>query len=110
MTRRAVLGALAIPTGGATALLGCSGEVPGGAAAARVAHLLLGGGGIVPAVQRAGLRHALSLAAGHRPSLRTYPDPRPAARARRPLVAPSLVFTLAGLVLLAQPMAMRHGT
>ncbi|MBI4609250.1 MAG: 4Fe-4S binding protein, partial [Candidatus Rokubacteria bacterium] len=52
---------------------------------------------------------ALSLAAGHRLALRFYPDPRTASRALIPMAALSLVFTVAGIVLLNQPMGMRHG-
>ncbi len=51
----------------------------------------------------------LSLRAGHRLSLRVYPDPRTASRAFVPMAALALVFTLAGIVLLNQPMGMRHG-
>jgi hypothetical protein len=107
-----------------------------------LAHLLLEGGGIVPAVQRAvalwtpfslgepdwqvlplapepvvGLLQTafligffgLSLLAGHRLSLRAYPDRRSASRALVPMAALSFVFTVAGIVLLNQPMGMRHG-
>ena len=52
---------------------------------------------------------ALSLVAGHRLSLRVYADPRTASRALIPMAALSLLFTLAGIVLLNQPMGMRHG-
>jgi len=51
----------------------------------------------------------LSLVAGHRLSLRAYPDPRTASRALVPMAVLSLVFTVAGIVLLNQPMGMRHG-
>jgi len=51
----------------------------------------------------------LSLLAGHRLSLRAYPDPRTASRALIPMAALSFVFTVAGIVLLSQPMGMRHG-
>jgi ferredoxin len=107
-----------------------------------LSHLLLEGGGLVPAAQRAALRYTplslgepdwqiqalapepvvavlqaavlvgffvLSLVAGHRLSLRTYADPWAASRALAPMVALSLVFTVAGVVLLSQPMGMRHG-
>jgi hypothetical protein len=107
-----------------------------------LAHLLLEGGGLVPAVQRAVALYTplslgepdwqpvplaspttvwllqmailvsfflLSLAAGHRLSLRVYPDPRTAIRALVPLAVLSLFFTVAGIVLLSQPMGMRHG-
>jgi ferredoxin len=107
-----------------------------------LAHLLLEGGGIVPAVQRAvalytpfsvgvadwqtlplapepvvavsqvvvlGGFFVLSLVAGHRLSLRVYPDPRTASRAFIPMATLSLLFTMAGIVLLNQPMGMRHG-
>jgi hypothetical protein len=52
---------------------------------------------------------ALSLAAGHRLTLRAYADPRTASRALVPMAALSFVFTVAGIVLLNQPMGMRHG-
>jgi hypothetical protein len=52
---------------------------------------------------------ALSLVAGHRLSLKAYGDPRSASRALVPLAALSFVFTVAGIVLLNQPMGMRHG-
>ncbi|HEV8663277.1 MAG TPA: 4Fe-4S binding protein [Candidatus Methylomirabilis sp.] len=51
----------------------------------------------------------LSLLAGHRLSLRAYPDPRTASRVLIPMAALSFVFTVAGIVLLNQPMGMRHG-
>ncbi|MBI2370463.1 MAG: hypothetical protein HYV08_09570, partial [Deltaproteobacteria bacterium] len=51
----------------------------------------------------------LSLVAGHRLSLRAYPDRRTASRALIPMAALSFVFTVAGIVLLNQPMGMRHG-
>ncbi len=51
----------------------------------------------------------LSLVAGHRLSLRAYPDPRTASRALIPMALLSFVFTAAGIVLLNQPMGMRHG-
>jgi hypothetical protein len=50
----------------------------------------------------------LSLVAGHRLSLRVYPDPRTASRALIPMAALSLVFTVVNIVLLSQPMGMRH--
>ena len=107
-----------------------------------VGHLLLEGGGIVPAVQRAvaiytpfslgtpdwqpmplasesvvgvlqmGLLvgfFVVSLVAGHLLALRVYPDPRAASRALLPLAALALLFTVVGIVLLNQPMGMRHG-
>ena len=52
---------------------------------------------------------ALSLVAGHRLSLRAYPDPRTASRALVPLALLAFIFTVAGIVLLNQPMGMRHG-
>jgi hypothetical protein len=106
-----------------------------------LSHLLLEGGGIVPAVQRAVALYtpfslgapdwaagpllspaligplqmaivvtfyALSLVAGHRLALRTYADARVASRALVPLALLSLVFTILGIVLLNQPMGMRH--
>jgi polyferredoxin len=51
----------------------------------------------------------LSLVAGHRLTLRAYPDPHTASRALVPMAVLSLVFTVAGIVLLNQPMGMRHG-
>lgn len=51
----------------------------------------------------------LSLVAGHRLSLGAYGDARAASRAFVPLAVLSLVFTVAGLLLLNQPMGMRHG-
>jgi len=51
----------------------------------------------------------LSLVAGHRLAAREYADPRAAGRAIVPFVLLSLAFTVAGLVLLQQPMGMRHG-
>ena len=52
---------------------------------------------------------ALSLVAGHRLSVRVYGDPRTASRALVPMAVLSLLFTLAGIVLLNLPMGMRHG-
>ena len=108
-----------------------------------LAHLLLEGGGIVPAVQRAVALYTpfslgtadwraaplapepvvallqvaivvaffgLSLVAGHRLALRTYPDARTASRAFLPMAGIALVFTLVGLVVLSLPMGMRHGS
>ncbi len=107
-----------------------------------LAHLLLEGGGILPAAQRAVALYTplslgepewpalalapesvvsllqttvlvgffvLSLYAGHRLSLKAYPDPRIASRALLPMAALSVLFTVAGIVLLNQPMGMRHG-
>lgn len=107
-----------------------------------VAHLLLEGGGILPAAQRAlalytplslgrpewpapALASAsvvtflqmtilvgffvLSLIAGHRLALRFYPSPLAASRAFVPMAMLSLLFTVVGIVLLNQPMGMRHG-
>jgi len=51
----------------------------------------------------------LSLLAGRRLALGTYPNPRVAGRALLPFAALSLALTVAGLVLLQQPMGMRHG-
>jgi hypothetical protein len=51
----------------------------------------------------------LSLVAGRRLSIKVYPDPRVASRAMIPLVALSLIFTAIGVILLNQPMGMRHG-
>jgi hypothetical protein len=50
----------------------------------------------------------LSLQAGHRLSLRLYPDARVASRAWIPMAGLALVFTLTGILLLMQPMGMRH--
>lgn len=107
-----------------------------------LSHLLMEGGGIVPAVQRAVATYTplalgipdwqtrplapeaivqflqmtvmvalflLSLVAGQRMAVRAYPDPRTASRALVPMVVLCLAFTVAGIVLLNQPMAMRHG-
>jgi polyferredoxin len=107
-----------------------------------LAHLLLEGGGIVPATQRvialytpfslgnpewpapalasgsvvALLQMAvlvafflLSLRAGYQLALRAYPSPRTASRALVPMAALSVIFTVIGIVLLNQPMGMRHG-
>ncbi len=107
-----------------------------------LAHLLLEGGGIVPAVQRAVMLYTpfslgepdwqalslapepvvgvlqmatlvgfffLSLLAGYRLSLRVYSDPRIASRTLIPMAVLSFVFTVIGVVLLNQPMGMRHG-
>jgi TRAP-type C4-dicarboxylate transport system permease small subunit len=52
----------------------------------------------------------LSLVAGHRLTLRTYPDARSASRAFLPMMAVALAFTLVGLVVLSLPMDMRHGS
>jgi hypothetical protein len=50
----------------------------------------------------------LSLAAAHRLSQEQYGDPRAASRAVIPMAALALLFTLAGVGLLNQPMGMRH--
>jgi ferredoxin len=50
----------------------------------------------------------VSLLAGHRLSLSVYTDRHVASRAVVPFVLLSLLFMAAGLVLLGQPMAMRH--
>jgi hypothetical protein len=52
----------------------------------------------------------LSLVAGSRLALRVYPDATTAGHALIPMVALSLLFTVAGIVLLSLPMGMRHGT
>jgi polyferredoxin len=51
----------------------------------------------------------LSLVAGRRLALRTFTSPLVASRALLPFALLSLAFTVAGLVLLQQPMGMRHG-
>ena len=51
----------------------------------------------------------VSLIAGHRLSLRAYPDRRTALRAVLPFVVLSFAFTVLSIVLLQQPMGMRHG-
>jgi hypothetical protein len=51
----------------------------------------------------------MSIAAGHRIALRAYADPRRASRALVPMVVLSLLFTVAGIVLLSHPMGARHG-
>jgi hypothetical protein len=53
--------------------------------------------------------YLLSLFAGHRLSVKVYPDRRSAGRALAPLAALSFIFTVAAIVLLNQPMGMRHG-
>jgi hypothetical protein len=107
-----------------------------------LSHLLLEGGGLLPAVQRAVARYTpmsigepdwhvlplvpepvvgllqmavvvgfftLSLVAGHRLALRTYPDAHAAGRALSPFAALSFALTVAGIWLLSQPLGMRHG-
>jgi len=51
----------------------------------------------------------LSLVAGHRLSGGAYGDPRAASRALLPMAVLSCLFTVAAIVLLSQPMGMRHG-
>jgi polyferredoxin len=51
----------------------------------------------------------LSLIAGHRLSAGAYSDPRAASRALLPMAVLSCLFTVAAIVLLNQPMGMRHG-
>lgn len=51
----------------------------------------------------------VSLVAGHLLALRVYQDPRTASRALLPLAALALLFTVVGIILLNQPMGMRHG-
>ena len=50
----------------------------------------------------------LSLAAGRRLALSAYPDATTAGHALIPMVALSLLFTVAAIVLLSLPMGMRH--
>jgi len=50
----------------------------------------------------------LSLLAGHRLALTIYTDRRVAGRAIVPFVVLALIFVAAGVILLGQPMAMRH--
>jgi polyferredoxin len=104
-------------------------------------HLLLEGGGVLAALQRAVsvftpwslgdpdwaalaiappsvvlvaqigvlvLLFALSLRAGRRLSLGLYPDAARAGRAALPMTLLALAFTVLGIVLLAQPMGLRH--
>lgn len=52
---------------------------------------------------------AVSLLAGHRRSLPVYADRVAAGRALVPFAVLSLVFTLVGIVVLNQPMGLRHG-
>ena len=52
----------------------------------------------------------LSLVAGHRLTLRTYPDAWTASRAFLPMAGIALAFTLVGLMVLSLPMGMRHGS
>jgi hypothetical protein len=51
----------------------------------------------------------LSLVAGHRLALRAYETARAASRALVPMAILSLLFTVAGILLLNLPMGMRHG-
>ncbi len=51
----------------------------------------------------------LSLLVGHRLSLRAYAEPRSAFRALVPFAVLSLAFTVLSIILLQQPMGMRHG-
>jgi hypothetical protein len=51
----------------------------------------------------------LSLAAGHRLSAGAYGDAHAASRALVPMAVLSCLFTIAAVVLLNQPMGMRHG-
>ena len=51
----------------------------------------------------------LSLIAGQRLSTGAYGDPRAASRALVPMAALACLFTVAAIVLLNQPMGMRHG-
>jgi hypothetical protein len=50
----------------------------------------------------------LSLTAGHRLALAVYADRRIAGRVMVPFVVLALLFVAVGVVLLGQPMAMRH--
>lgn len=50
----------------------------------------------------------MSLLAGHRLALAVYADRRVAGRVIVPFVVLALLFVAAGVVLLGQPMAMRH--
>jgi hypothetical protein len=52
---------------------------------------------------------ALSLMASHRLAQRVYGEAGAASRALIPVAVLSLIFTVAGIVLLQQPMGMRHG-
>jgi hypothetical protein len=54
------------------------------------------------------LLFALSLRAGRRLSLGLYPDAARAGRAALPMTLLALAFTVLGIVLLAQPMGLRH--
>jgi polyferredoxin len=51
----------------------------------------------------------LSLVAGHRLALRVYGEASAASRALIPVAVLALVFSVVGIVLLQQPMGMRHG-
>jgi ferredoxin len=51
----------------------------------------------------------MSLVTGQRLALRAYPDGRIASRVLVPLAMLSLLFTVIGILLLNQPMGMRHG-
>ena len=107
-----------------------------------LSHLLLEGGGLVPATQRAVARFTpwslgapdwrvvplapepvvyllqltvvvgffgLSLVVGHRLGRRVYSTAPAASRALLPFAMLSFAFTVVGIVLLSQPMGMRHG-
>jgi hypothetical protein len=52
---------------------------------------------------------AVSLVVGLKIAQRAYPDLRTATRALLPMAALSFLFTAIGIVVLSQPMAMRHG-
>ena len=52
---------------------------------------------------------ALTLATGHRLAARVHSDRGAASRAVVPFVILAVVFTVVSIVLLQQPMGMRHG-
>jgi len=64
--------------------------------------------GLLQAMVVAGF-FALTLTTGHRLAVRVYADRRAASRAVVPFVILAVVFTVVSIVLLQQPMGMRHG-
>ena len=64
--------------------------------------------GLLQAMVVAGF-FALTLTTGHRLAVRVYADRRAASRAVVPFVILAVAFTVVSIVLLQQPMGMRHG-
>lgn len=71
----------------------------------------LAGGPVVGLLQLAVVLgfFVLSLIVGHRLSLSVYDERAAASRALVPVAVLSLLFTIAGILVLAHPMALRHG-